>query len=464
MTLRLYNSITKDVEVFKPSNPDIVTMYTCGPTVYDYATIGNFRTYSLGDFLYRALLFNGYKVKYIMNLTDVGHLSGDNSGDADTGDDRIESAAEKEGRSAREITDYYIKDFFDSFKRLNLSRPEKFTRATDYIIEQIDLVRMLERKGFTYKTYEGIYFDTSKFKKYGELSGLTPKNIREGARVEPNPEKRNPTDFALWKLSDPKKKRWQEWDSPWGLGFPGWHLECSAMILRELGESIDIHLGGEDLKMIHHQNEIAQSECATGKPFVNYWIHGSFLQIDGGRMGKSLGNAYTLRDIQDKGFDPITLRYFYMTANYRSKLNFTWEAMQNAQNSLKRIYEIIEAYKESEDALPSEFYLSKFRDALNDDLNMPQAVAVMWEMLKSDIKESTKLVTLLRIDKVLGLRIEDYIGFEVPQKVLDMAQTREEYRKAGIWDKADQTRRAIEEMGFLVEDLSVGKFKVKRKI
>lgn len=466
MSLKFYSSLSKKNEEFTPINPDLITLYTCGPTVYDYVTIGNFRTYTLGDLIYRVLKFNGYKVKYVMNLTDVGHLTGDNIGDADTGSDRSELAAEREGRSARDVAGFYIEDFFHNFAKLNLLKPYKFTRATDYIKEQIELVRTLERKGFVYKLPDGVYFDTSKFKKYGQLSGMTAESIKEGARIEPNPLKKNPTDFALWKLSPKDKIRWQEWESPWGKGFPGWHLECSAMVMKELGDTIDIHVGGEDLKMIHHQNEIAQSECATGKEFVNYWVHGAFLLVDEGRMGKSLGNAYTVPDVEVKAFDPISLRYFYMTAHYRSKLNFTWEALQNAQSSLKKIYEIVGSYEEGAMGKIDALFFQRFMDAINDDVNMPNAIAVVWDLLKSNISEQSKIVTMLKIDEVLGFNIENYIGYEVPQNVADLAKIRQEYRKSGIWDKADLIRREIEELGFIVEDrvdLKVG-YKIKRKV
>ena len=463
MGLKLHNSLTNKIEDFKPLNPDIVTMYACGPTVYDYVQIGNWRTYTLGDFIYRILKFSDYKVKYIMNLTDVGHLTGDNLGDADIGDDRIEIAAEKEGRSARDISNFYIDDFLRGYDKLNLLKPAKFTRATDYIQDQINLIKELEKNGYTYKTSDGIYFDTSRFKRYGQLSNQTEESIREGARVEPNPEKKHPSDFALWKFSPTDKIRWQEWDSPWGVGFPGWHIECSAMSMKELGETLDIHIGGEDLRTIHHQNEIAQSESVTGEKFVEYWVHGAFLLVDGGRMGKSLGNAYTIEDLETKNFDPISLRYFYMTAHYRSPLNFTWEALQNVQNSLKKLYDIVGGYKESKDAQIDERYLEKFTDSINDDINMPRAIAVLWEMLKADIDESVKITTLLRIDEVLGLNIENYVGFEIPKKILDLVRVRQEYRKAGIWDKADYIRKEIAQLGYIVEDNGNG-YKIKRKV
>ncbi|OGC56934.1 cysteine--tRNA ligase [candidate division WWE3 bacterium RIFCSPLOWO2_12_FULL_36_10] len=463
MALQLYNSLTRKVEDFIPINPNLVTMYVCGPTVYDFVSIGNFRTYTTGDLLFRVLSENGYKVKYIMNLTDVGHLTGDNLGDADSGEDRIEMSAEKEGKSSRDIANFYIQDFIKNYERLGLKKPDKFTKATDYIKDQIELIKMLERKGFTYKITDGLYFDTSTYKDYGKLSGMKENESGDGARIEPNLEKKNPLDFALWKFSPKDKMRWQEWDSPWGRGFPGWHIECSAMILTELGENIDIHAGGEDLRMIHHQNEIAQSECATGKKFASYWVHTAFLQVDGGRMGRSIGNAYTLPDIEAKGFTPAALRYFYMGAHYRKKLNFTWEALQNAQNAVKKLYDLVGTYEESKDAVLAIDFLDKFNEALNDDINMPEALAVVWELVKSEVAESSKITTLLKFDEVLGLGIENYVGFEIPVEIENLARVRTQYRKSGIWDKADLIRREIESKGYLVEDVADG-FRIKRKV
>jgi len=292
---------------------------------------------------------------------------------------------------------------------------------------------------------------------------LTVENIKEGARVDPNPEKKSPTDFALWKFSPGDKKRQQEWQSPWGMGFPGWHLECSSMVLTELGNTIDIHVGGEDLKMIHHQNEIAQSECATGEKFVNYWVHGAFLTVDGGKMSKSLGNFYTLSDINQRGFSSLDLRYLFMTAHYRGPLNFTWEAMQNAKNSLKKIYEIISTYEHDPKAEISDKYIKRFKEKLDDDLNIPEALAVFWELLKSPVSETSKLNTILKIDEFLGLRLQEHIGVEIPKNVMELAKMRTEYRKNGIWDKADVLRRQALDLGYIIEDLPSGDFRVKKK-
>ncbi len=461
--MKIYNSLTKNIEEIMPIEPGNVKMYCCGPTVYKDQQIGNWRTFSLADFLVRFLKMGGYKVDFIMNMTDVGHLF-ETSNDPEGGEDKIEKQSVEEGKSARDIVDMYSKMFLEEYKDLNLTEPRKFTKASEYIDSQIDLIATLEDKGFTYETTDGVYFDTSKFEKYGNLSGLTVENVKEGARVDPNPEKKNPTDFALWKFSPEGKKRQQEWQSPWGVGFPGWHLECSSMILTELGETIDIHVGGEDLKMIHHQNEIAQSECATGKPFVNYWVHGAFLTVDGGKMSKSLNNFYTLSDIKNKGFSPLDLRYLFMTSHYRGSLNFTWEAMQNAQNTLNRIYDIVSGYEYDERAEVSDKYIKKFMEKLNEDLNMPEALAVFWELIKSTTPESSKLNTILKMDEVLGLRLQEHIGVEIPENILNLAKMRNEYRKNGIWDKADMVRKQINDLGYVVEDSQTGSFKVKKKL
>lgn len=459
MALKIFNSLTKKAEEFKPLNDDLVTVYSCGPTVYDYAHIGNYRTWALGDILCKVLQFNDYKVKYIMNITDVGHLTGD----ADSGEDKLELSAEREGKSAKEIASFYTRDFLNSYEKLNYVKPDKFPKATEYIEQQIDLVERLEEKGYTYETSDGVYFDASKFEDYGKLSGLKVDTIKEGARVEINPEKKNPNDFALWKFSPRDQMRWQEWDSPWGRGFPGWHIECSAMAMEELGETIDIHIGGEDLRTIHHQNEVAQSEAATDKKFVNYWLHGAMLQVDDGRMSKSGGNLYTLADVENKGFDPLALRYFYMTAHYKSSLNFTWESLQSAANSLKKLYELVEGYQEDKNAPLALEYLEKFEGALNDDLNMPEAIAVVWDMLKSNLSEGSKINTILKFDEVLGFDIEEYIGFEIPQEVQNLAKVRFEYRKQGIYDKADVIRRELEESGYVLDDTATG-YKIRRKM
>jgi len=324
--VQLYNSLTGNKELFQPIEEGQVGMYTCGPTVYSYVTIGNWRTYFLSDLLSRTLRYFGYQVNHVMNITDVGHLT-DN---ADAGQDKLERAAEEERKTAWEIAEFYTENFLEGLGELNIVKPDFLPKATEHIDEQIGLVKKIEKQGFTYQTSDGIYFDVQKYEaagnEYGKLSSLD--EIRPGARVKKNPEKKDQRDFALWKFSPENKQRDMEWKSPWGKGFPGWHVECSAMSMKYLGDQFDIHLGGEDLKSTHHPNEIAQSEAATGKkPFVKYWLHGAFLTIDGGKMSKSLGNDYNLGDLKDNGYQPLALRYLYLTGHYRKPLNFTWESL-----------------------------------------------------------------------------------------------------------------------------------------
>ncbi|MDO8657448.1 MAG: cysteine--tRNA ligase [Candidatus Levybacteria bacterium] len=477
--MKIYNSLSKKIEDFKPVNPPYVGMYTCGPTVYDFAHIGNLRTYTTADLLVRTLKYNGYDVKYVMNLTDVGHLTGDNLGDADTGEDRMEKAAKKEGKTAWDIARFYTDAFLKDYKRLNLSQPLLFAKATDHIQEQIKLVQVLEKKGFTYKTSDGIYFDTSKFPQYGQLSSLD--QIKEGARVEINPEKKNPRDFALWKFSDIVSQRQMEWESPWGFGFPGWHIECSAMSLKYLGEAfendsfhgeasrtIDIHVGGMDLKEIHHPNEIAQAEAATSRPFVNYWVHGAFMLVDGKRMSKSLGNNYKVEDILSNGFDPLTLRYLYMQTHYHQEMNFTWEAMEASQNALNKLKDIVSYWSEDPKIGCADFE-QKFLDAVNDNLNMPRAISIMWELIHSNYPNSAKLESLYKIDEVLGLNLKQVQSskfkvqsFNVPEEVQKLVKEREELRKQKSFHLADQLRDKIEKLGYEIQDLDNDKVNLKK--
>lgn len=479
--LKIYNSLTRKIEEFKPINPPHVGMYTCGPTVYDFAHIGNFRTYTTADLLVRALQYNQYEVKYVMNLTDVGHLTGDNLGDADTGEDRMEKSARKEGKTAWEIAEFYTEAFLKDYDLLHFTKPELFAKATDHIKEQIDLIKRLDQKGCTYSTSDGVYFDTSRFKAYGKLSNLD--QIKEGARVEVNPEKRNPRDFALWKFSGPKRdsgqalpagrqarmtendeakpRRQMEWDSPWGRGFPGWHIECSAMSMKYLGESFDIHAGGVDLRETHHPNEIAQSEAATGKPFVRYWVHSAFMLVQGERMSKSLGNNYRLYDLTKGGYDPLALRYLYLQVHYRQEMNFTFPALDAAQKALNRLREEVAGF--SEPKIGCAEYEQRFLDAINDDLNMPQALAIVWELLKSDYPDSAKLQSLLKMDAVLGLDLasaQQYVGkkvpVSVPVEVQHLINEREKLRKERRFAQADQLRNKIKKLGYDLLDTKEG--------
>ena len=464
MDLFLFNSLGRKKEKFVPINKDVVGMYTCGPTVYDYATIGNFRTYTTSDILLRVIKYNGFTVKYIMNLTDVGHLTGDNLGDADTGEDRLEKAAKRDRKTAWDVAKFYTEAFLKDFEKLNLEKPEKFVKATDHITEQIDLVKKLEEKGLTYKTSDGIYFDTAEYEKktgnkYGELSTLD--QIKEGARVEVNPEKKNPRDFALWKFSPKGEKRDMEWDSPWGMGFPGWHIECSAMSMKYLGETFDIHVGGEDLRSTHHPNEIAQAEGATGKKFVDFWIHGAFLKVNGGRMGKSLGNAYRISDLEEKGFRAQDLRYFYLSGKYNEPLNFTWESLESSKNALEKLINLLQSFRNEKDRtalseeknLKVDEYRKRFLEAVNDDLNLPQALAVLWEMIKSSIPSSDKYDLALSFDEVLGLQLDILPQrIETPEKVIKLREERENLRKQGKYEEADKLRDKIKALGYPVQD------------
>ena len=473
--LYLTNSLTGKKEKFEAINPPDVGIYTCGPTVYDYPTIGNWRTYTLSDVLLRVLKYLGYKPIFYMNLTDVGHFTGDNLGDADIGEDRMEKAAKKQGKSAWDIAEFYIKDFLESYEKLNLTRPEKFTRATEYIKEQIELVEKIHSKGYAYKIDDGIYFDVQAYETagnvYGELSTL--QKIKEGARVEPNLQKKNPRDFALWKFSPTGVKRHMEWDSPWGVGFPGWHIECSAMSMKYLGEQFDIHAGGEDLKSTHHPNEVAQSEAATGKhPFVRYWVHGAFLTVDGKRMGKSEGNAYTLYDVEAKNIDPLALRYFYFSGHYKQQINFTWDALAAAQTSLNKLQGIVTDYRDSRgrttlsvDKLAKvNFYREKFEKAIADDLNMPQALSVFWEVVKANIPDYDKYDLIESFDQVLGLQLSKFTisNSQIPKEVQELVKQRENSRRGRRYKEADEIRRKIYDLGFNIEDLARG-VKVKKK-
>jgi len=463
MDIQLTNSLTHKKEKFEPINPSVVGMYTCGPTVYNFATIGNFRTYFSADILFRTLKFNGYKVDYIMNLTDVGHLTGDNLGDADTGEDRMVKEAEKERKTAWEIAKEYTDAFLLDFNKLNLEEPEKFVKATDHIQDQINLVKTLEEKGLTYKTSDGIYFDTAVYEvstgfKYGELSNLD--QIKEGARVEVNPEKKNPRDFALWKFSPEGAKRDMQWESPWGVGFPGWHIECSAMSMKYLGENFDIHVGGEDLRSTHHPNEIAQSQGVTGKKFVDYWIHGAFLTVDGGRMGKSLGNAYTISDLETKGFSAMDLRYFYLSGKYNEPLNFTWDSLTAAKNALSKLRSQILSLKSQGDrtvlseekGVKVDNFRNDFTKAINDDLNTPESLAAVWSMLGSNIPSSDKYDLAITFDEVLGLKLSEAKAVEIPDNVKALMEQRNKLRNDGNFDEADKIRDQITALGFDVSD------------
>jgi len=446
--LKLYNTLTRKKQELKPIKDKEVGMYSCGPTVYWYQHIGNLRTYIFSDILKRVLLYDKYKVKHVMNVTDVGHLTSD----ADTGEDKIEKAAKKEGKKAQDIANYYWRIFRQDFKKLNIIEPDIWCKATEHIKEQIELIKRLEERGYTYRTRDGIYFDTSKFKDYGKLARLKAEKLIAGKRTEMR-EKRNKTDFALWKFSETPGIRQQEWKSPWGLGFPGWHIECSAMSMRYLGGHFDIHTGGEDHIQVHHTNEIAQSEAASGKKFVNYWIHGSFLTFKREKISKSKGGLYTISELEELGYKPLAYRYLCLTAHYKSQMDFSLENLKNAQNSYERLKNIISEIKQ--DSKINEKYSEKFETAINDDLDMPLALQALWELVR-DEKAAGKFKTIEKMDYVFGLDLLKKEKIEVSNEVKKLAEEREKARKNKDWKRADEIREKIKKLGFYVDDTEQG--------
>ncbi|MDD3101793.1 MAG: cysteine--tRNA ligase [Patescibacteria group bacterium] len=456
--LKLYNTLTRQKEEFKPIKPGFAGIYSCGPTVYWYQHIGCLRAYIFADVLKKTLIYNNYQIKHVINVTDVGHLTSD----ADTGEDKMEKAAAKEGKKAEDIANYYWQILKDDFKKLNISEPDIWCKATEHIKEQIELIKKLEEKGYTYKTSDGIYFDTSKLKDYGKLAGLKIEGLEAGARIEMK-EKKNITDFALWKFSPStirqahgsgQAKRQQEWESPWGIGFPGWHIECSAMSMKYLGEHFDIHTGGEEHIAIHHTNEIAQSEAATGKKFVNYWLHIRWLLFKGGKMSKSKGEIYTLSELKNLNFQSLAFRYLCLNTHYRSPLSFDLESLTAAQNALNNLYQIVGNFPKPTTIIKE--VEEKFDQAINDDLNTPKALAVVWDLLKEKYPDEQKMATLLKFDQVLGLNLDKVKPIEIPEEISALAKEREELRKQKKWSEADQVRKKIEDLGFTVEDAEQG--------
>lgn len=456
MALKLYNTLTRKKETFKPIKKEEVGIYTCGPTVYWYAHVGNFRSYVFSDVLKRVLEYNGYKVKHVINITDVGHLTSD----SDEGDDKIEKEAKKEGKTASEIAMFYEDAFKKDFEKLNLeSEGVIWPRATEHIKEQIYLIEKLEKKGYTYKTSDGIYFDTSKFEDYGKLSRKNIEELEGGKRVKLG-EKKNKTDFALWKFSSSSEgKRQQEWNSPWGIGFPGWHIECSAMSSKYLGKKFDIHTGGEDHVSVHHENEIAQSECAFGvEKWVNFWMHGAFLNLKSGKMSKSTGKIKTISQLEEEGISPLAYKYFTYTAHYRKPLTWSEDAIASAVNGYKKLKNVVGELED--DGKENKGYLKKFEKAINDDLNMPEAVAVLWEMLR-DKKAKGKLKAVQKIDEVFGLRLLEKGEVEVPSEIKKLAEERQRAREGKDFDKADELRDKLKEKGWEIKDSKEG-FELER--
>ena len=454
MTLKLYNTLSRKIEVFKPLEKGHVGMYSCGPTVYWYQHIGNLRTYIFADLLKRVLDYNDYKVNQVMNITDVGHLTSD----ADEGEDKMEKAATKEGKNAKEIADYYWKIFREDFKKLNIQEPNIWTKATEHIKEQIALIKKLEEKGYTYKTEDGIYYDTSKFKNYAKFAKLDIEGLQAGKRVGLG-DKRNKTDFALWKFSKKPGERQQEWESPWGLGFPGWHIECSAMSMKYLGETFDIHTGGIDHIPIHHTNEIAQSEAATGKKFVDYWLHGAFLTFKGEKISKSKGGLYTISELEKEGYNPMSFRYMCLTTHYRKSLNFSLELLKTAQNSYERMVNIVSSIKDSANKKNKkniEKVKEQFLEIINQDLNIPKALSFAWEILREErLNDAEKYELIIEFNKIFGLNLEEE-KIEISNEVKKLVKEREEMRKKKNWEEADNLRRRIEKAGFSVDDTSEG--------
>lgn len=526
--LFLYNTLTRKKEEFKPIKKGKVGLYTCGPTVYNYAHIGNLRTYIFEDILKRVLIYNGYDVKHVMNITDVGHLTGD----MDMGEDKMEKGARnaiyfkcpkcgewsltgkqlpkwmfneladagieamhprchkcqessflkrgiiKHGtefnkKSIWEIAEFYTKSFQEDIKKLNILDPDEWPKATDYIEQQIDLIKKLEEKGYTYKTSDGIYFDTSKFKDYTKLSHLKLDELKEGARVEKNDEKKNATDFVLWKFSPKNSKRQMEWESPWGVGFPGWHIECSAMSAELLKDQLDIHCGGIDHINIHHTNEIAQSEAATGKKFFNFWIHGAFLNIAGGkRMAKSKNNFLTIDNaFVKKGINPLAYRFAALQIHYRKPMEYSKDSIRNAEKGLQHLYNQVQdlgSYNQNSGVQVYKMgnidlkFKENFFNAINNDLNIPQALAVVQEVLKFDLSKEDKLATILDFDKVLGLGLDKLDEEKLSDDINDLKISREQAREEKNWEESDRLRDEIEKKGYTVEDSKDGMRVIKK--
>ena len=451
MEIYLYNTLTKEKELFKPIDEKEVKIYSCGPTVYKDATIGNMRTNIFQDVLRRVFKYNGYKVKQVMNITDVGHLVSD----GDEGEDKMIKSAKEEHKTPLEIADHYTKLFFQDLERLNLEKPEIICKATEHIPEMIEYVKTLMKNGYAYETSTAIYFDVSKLDKYGILSGINLEDQKSGARVEVDSEKKNPYDFALW-IKAPENHI-MKWESPWGMSYPGWHIECSAMSKKYLGEKFDIHTGGIDLIPTHHENEIAQSKGACGKIPANYWLHGEYLLIDGGKMSKSLGNVYLIEDIVKRGYDPLVYKLFSYSCHYRNKLNFTWEGIESTSKSLERLRQgyrkHLEGNEKVEESVIEELE-NKFHLAINDDLNMPAAMGIVWEVVKYP-KKSRELAKLLeKFDTVMGLKIDkqDKKEQEIPEKIKELMEKRQKARQEKNWAEADKIRDEILAKGYTVQD------------
>jgi cysteinyl-tRNA synthetase len=449
--LTLYDNYTRSFRPFEALGSGPVRLYTCGPTVYDYQHIGNFRTFLFEDLLKRVLEWNGYAVRHVMNITDVGHLTSD----ADTGEDKMVAGARRTGKSAWEIAALYTEAFLEDMRALNIEEPTLYCRATDHIAEQIAFIADIERNGYAYRTSDGIYFDTSKQPDYGFLARLDKAGLEAGRRVALG-EKRQGTDFALWKFSPQGEKRQMEWASPWGIGFPGWHIECSAMAQKYLGDFFDIHCGGEDHIPVHHTNEIAQTEARVGTRLANFWMHGYFLLVNDAKMAKSAGEFLRLKALADRGYDPLAFRYLCLTAHYRSQLNFTWDALDAAATALDRLRAGFHVLPEAGPADAS--FLERFSAEINDDLNLPRALALAWEVLRGELAQGARRGTLLAFDRVFGLELATWRPKQefIPETVRALAEARAAARAAKNWAAADRLRGELHAAGWEMEDRADG--------
>ena len=465
MEIYLYNTLTHQKEKFEPINPNEVKMYSCGPTVYSYAHIGNMRAYIFADTLKRMFEYNGFKVNHVMNITDVGHLTSD----ADTGEDKMEKAARSEGKDPYEIAAYYTKCFMDDIKLLNIEMPTTITKATDNIMQMEEMVKSILDNGYGYETSKGIYFDISKLDNYPVLSNNKLEGQEAGARIEVDPEKRNPADFALW-IKAPKEHL-MKWESPWGLSYPGWHIECSAMSKRFLGEHFDIHTGGVDHIPVHHENEIAQCKGAFEHNPANFWMHVEFLLIDNGKMSKSLHNIYRLEDLQAKGIEPLAYRLFCYSASFRNKLNFTFDGAKAAQTSLNKLRKLYLLNKNSDAKIDNKILLeaeNKFHEAVNDDLNLPLAMGIVWDLLKNETKSKQIAELILKFDKILGLDLinsEKYQteeNLDIPEEIELLAKQRLEAKQNKDYQKADELRIEIINKGYNIKDLPENKYEITK--
>lgn len=460
--MKIYNTMSRRVEEFVPIKEGKASMYCCGPTVYNFAHIGNLRTYIFEDLLHRTLSYDGYKVKHCMNITDVGHLTGD----GDEGEDKMEKRSKETGKTVWEIAEYYTKAFFADTEALNIIRPDVVCKATDHIEDMIKLIQILEEKGHTYISGGNVYFSIDTIDDYGKLAGLRLDDLKSGARIEVDSNKRNPKDFVLWFTNSKFGKQAMMWDSPWGVGYPGWHIECSAMSMKYLGPHFDIHCGGIDAIPVHHTNEIAQSEAATGEKWVDYWCHGEFLLNDTGKMSKSSGEFLTLTVLKDKGYDPLDYRYFCLGGHYRTQLKFSFEALDHARSAraqlVQRVADLKSKVSGKSVISPKGLeYLDMFTGAMNNDLKTPEALSHMWSMLKDgSVSDSDKLFALLEMDKILGLEL-DKVEAKSDERVGDdsdwaLVEERSKAKKEKDFKRADEIRAELLERGYIVKDTPKG--------